>query len=263
MTALLWYYFAAILLLAAGFTGLYLYFKKKQKTKIHWGMFFLGIIVAVAVFLIILLLFRLTFKPEYYYNTPFFRTLVGFVFLALLALLRMLIVRSALYNRYKEAQGDSFCFGFGAAPGLFLGIYLLIMLPVVGFNGLFNGPCQVAEEGYLTFADNTIITVFRPAAGHLSFAAAFLSFAILTVAAGGFLRKISTQPYRTGVMVLWTVFAIALESAAILPLPFFAMYGLKHWQFAIWSVVLAAIQIALVRFFPKIQEESTYTKQFE
>ena len=69
MTALLWYYFAAILLLAAGFTGLYLYFKKKQKTKIHWGMFFLGIIVAVAVFLIILLLFRLTCKPEYYYNT--------------------------------------------------------------------------------------------------------------------------------------------------------------------------------------------------
>lgn len=259
MTSLLLCYGIALLLIAAGLGGGAFLLKKK----LHVGIFCLGVISTVALFFVILLLFRLTFGTDQYYNTPFFRTMVGFVFLALLWLLWILIVKSAFFNRYKEAEGLSFCFGFGAAPALFMGIYLLIMLPVVGFNGLFNGPCEVAEEGYLTFADNTIITVFRPAAGHISFAVTFLLFAMMTLSTGILLRKICEEKIRTGVIVGWTILAVALNAAAVLPLPFFAMYGLDHWQLAVLSAVLALIHVLLVIFIPKIPKDATYTKQFE
>lgn len=259
MTSLLWCYAIALLLIAAGVGGVFFLLKKKTRL----GMFFLGVITMVVFFFAVLLLFRLTFNTDQYYNTPFFRTMVGFVFLALLNLLRILIVKSAFFSRYKEEEGFSFSFGFGAAPALFLGVYLLIMLPVVGFNGLFNGPCLVAEEGYLTFADNTIITVFRPAAGHISFALAFLLFALMSLFTGSLLRKLCQEKIRTGVAVGWTVFAVVLESLVILPLPFYAMYGLSHWQLTVWTAVLAVIHGLLVAFIPKIREDATYSKQFE
>ncbi len=263
MTSLLLCYAAALVLFAAGFTGICFYFKRFLKTKPHWGMFFLGIIAAVVSAVAVMLLWRVTFRTDHYYNTPFFRTMVGFVYLVLLCLVRVLIVRGVFFANYREEKGCSFCFGFGAAPGLVLAAYLLIMLPVVGFNGLFNGPCTIAEEGYLTFADNTIITVFRPAAGHIFFALAFLFFAVMTVSTGVLLRKVTQQRCRPGVPVVWTILAVVLEAAAILPLPFFRMYSLQHWHPALITGLLAAALVLLAWFVPKAREESTYTKQFE
>lgn len=263
MTSLLLCYAAALLLLFAGFFGIFYFLKKAVKIKPHWGMFFLGIIIAVVTAAAVVLLWRVTFRTDNYYNTALFRTLVGFVYLALLCFLRILIVRNAAFANYREDMGYSFCFGFGAAPGLFLGVYLLIMLPVVGFNGLFNGPCIVAEEGYLTFEDNTIITVFRPAAGHISFALAFLFFAVMTVGTGIILHKATHRLLHRGVPTAWTIFAIVIEAAAILPLPFFGMYGLQHWALAVMEGVLGAAMILLAFLMPDIKEAATYTKQFE
>lgn len=263
MISLLLCYAAALLLFAAGFIGIFFGLKRSFKTKLHWGMFFLGIIAAVVTAAAVVVLWMVTFRSENYYNTPFFRTMVGFVYLALLCLVRLLIVRGTFFTNYREEKGYSFCFGFGAAPGLCMSAYLLIMLPVVGFNGLFNGPCTVAEEGYLTFADNTIITVFRPAAGHISFALAFLFFTVMTVATGVLLHKTTQQRCRRGVPVIWMILAVLLEAGAILPLPFFSMYSLQHWHLALIIGILTAALVALAMFVPKAKEEITYTKQFE
>lgn len=263
MNSLLLCYAASLLVLLAGFFGILFFIQKGIKIKFHWGMFFLGIIIAVITAAVVVLLWRVTFRTDNYYNTVFFRTLVGFVYLGLLCFLRILIVRNAAFANYHEEKGYSFCFGFGAAPGLLMGAYLLIMLPVVGFNGLFNGPCIVAEEGYLTFADNTIITVFRPAAGHISFALAFLFFAVMAVGTGIILHNATHRLLRRGVSTVWTVFAIVIEAGAILPLPFFRMYGMQHWALAVTEGVLAVVMILLAFLMPDVKEEVTYTKQFE
>ena len=263
MTSLLLCYAAALVLFVAAFIGTLFFIKRFLKEKPHWGMFFLGIIVAAVSAAAVVVLWMVTFRTENYYNTPFFRTMVGFVYLLLICLVRVLIVRGALFGNYREDKGYSFCLGFGAAPGLLLTAYLLIMLPVVAFNGLFNGPCTVAEEGYLTFADNTIITVFRPAAGHVSFALAFFFFTVMTVATGVLLRKVTQQRCRPGVPVIWTILAVMLEAGAILPIPFFSMYGLQHWHLPLIVGILATVLVLLARFVPEAQEEATYTKQFE
>ncbi len=263
MTAILLCYIAAFLLSIAGFAALYLFLRKKLQVRLRWGMFSLGIITAVIYFLVILLLYHVTFNPDYYYNTPFFRSMVGMVFLALLCLIRLMLVKFAFFGRYNEQGGYSFCFGFGAAPGAFLTFYLLFMTLVVAGNGLFNGPCIVESEGYLSFADNTIISIFRPAAGHISFALVFFAFAAMEIASACLLHKISEEPYHPGVSVAWVLFAVLLEAGAILPIPFISMYGLAHWQLAVIVSILSAVSISLVRFIPKKSDPSTYTKQFE
>lgn len=262
MTSILLCYIIGFLLCAAGLSALYLLLKKKLE-KLRWGPFFIGVICAVAYFLIIMLLFRATFRSDYYYNTVAFRTLVGFVFLALLALARFLLVKAVFFSRYKEEQGFSFCFGLGAAPVAFLGIYLLIMTLVVAGNGIFNGPCVVESEGYLSFADNTIISVFRPAAGHVSFAVLFVALAGMFLISGGLLCRISIKRYHPAVSVAWVIFMMVLEAVAILPLPFVSMYGLSHWQLALIVCVAAIISAVLLIVMPKERKPANYTKQFE
>lgn len=263
MTEVLLCYIIGFFLCAAGLTGLFFLLKKRMDIKVRWGTFFIGFISAVVYFLIIMLLFRATFRSDYYYNTTLFRTLVGFVFLALLAVARLLLVKAVFFTRYKEEQGFSFSFGFGAAPLAFLGLYLLIMSLVVAGNGIFNGPCIVENEGYLSFADNTIISVFRPAAGHVSFAVLFVALAAMFLLSSALLRRISEKRYHPAVSVSWVIFMVVLEAIAILPIPFIAMYGLSHWQLALIACAAAAISALLLIVMPKEQKPANYIKQFE
>ncbi len=263
MSSVLLSYVAALAVLIAGFLGIYLFLEKKLQIKIRWGMFFLGIITTVFYCAAIVLLFRVTFSVDYYYNTVFFRSMVGLVFLAILCVVRLLVVRSTFFKNHRVEQGYSFSFGFGIAPAALMGVYLLLMTLVVAGNGLFNGPCIVEEEGYLSFADNTIITIFRPVAGHVSVALVFIAYAVMMTASAHLLQKLSKGNYRFGVSVAWTFFMILLEAGAILPLPFISMYKLDHWQLAVIVGIFAAINVLLVRFIPKVKSSTTYTRQFE
>ncbi len=262
MTEILIYYIISLLFLAGSIWGIGV-FLKKQAIKMRWGMFFLGILAAVLYFIVVLVLFKLTFSGDEYYNTSLFRGTVGFVFIALLCLFRTLIVKGFFFGKYKEEQGLSLCFGFGIAPGLLLGFYLLIMTVVLAVNGIFNGPCVLEEGGYLSFADNTIITVFRPAAGHLSFAILLVSFIVLALASGWIQKNISMTKRKMSVSILWTVFLVVLEAAAVLPIPFISMFGLSHWHVAVIGTIAATFAVLLVRFMPRVKEEEEYTRQFD
>ena len=263
MIEILLCYIFAFLVCIAGLAGIYLFLKKKLQVKLHWGALSIGVITAVVYFFIIMLLFQATFRTEYYYNTPFFRSMVGGLFLALLALTRYMLVKVICFNRYKEDLGYSFSFGFGAAPAVFLAIYLLIMALVIAGNGIFNGPCVIEEEGYLSFADNTIISVFRPAAGHISFAVMFVLLPVMMLLSAHLLWRISEKKYNAAVSVVWVILFSLLETIAILPIPFINMYALKHWQLLLIVAVTTAIGVILLKFMPKEKKPSNYIKQFE
>lgn len=263
MTEIMLFYIAAFLLCGLGFAALFIFVKNKLQAKLRWGSFFIGVIAAVVYFLIILLLFKASFSNDNYYNTPWFRALVGFVYVALLGLARLMLVKSCCFNRYKEAQGYSFSFGFGSAPLAFLAIYCLIMTLVVGGNGIFNGPAVVEKAGYLSFADNTIISVFRPAAGHLSFAILFLFVMIMIMASGYCMHRLSEQQYPLVITVGWVVMVVVLEALALIPIPFITMFRLAHWQLAVIAGFSAAASVALACFMPQKQKPANYTKQFE
>lgn len=263
MTDVLLCYLAALAICAGAFWSLLLLMKRGLHGRLRLGGFFGGMLFAIAFFLVMMLLFQGTFRTEQYYNTVIFRGVVGFVYLVLLCFARFLLVRLAFFGREREEQGSSFCMGFGCAPGAFLAAYLLIMGLVLAWNGLFNGPAIVEDNGLLGFADNTMISVFRPAAGHISFAFLFAFFALMGLSSGWFLQKITSRDYPTGVTVGWLVLLLVLESAAILPVPFIQMFQLTHWQPALIAGLCAAAHFVLVRFMPGEQKTVNYTKQFE
>lgn len=263
MTEILLFYVAALIVCLLSLAAVFFFIKNKLQAKLQWGSFFIGVIAAVAYYLIIVLLFKATFSNKNYYNTTLFRALVGFVYIALLGLARLLLVKACFFNRYKEDRGYSFCFGFGSAPVAFLSLYLLIMTLVVGGNGIFNGPAVVENAGYLSFADNTIISVFRPAAGHLSFAILFFFIAVMVMTSGYFMYRLSEQSFPLAVTVGWIVMLIVLETVALVTVPFITMFQLAHWQLAVIAGIAAAISVALVVFMPKKPKPVNYTKQFE
>lgn len=263
MTEILLFYIAALLVCALGFAATFIFLKNKLQAKFRWGSFFIGVIAAVVYFLIILLLFKASFSNDNYYNTAWFRALVGFVYVALLALARLMLVKGCCFNRYKEDQGYSFSFGFGCAPLAFLAIYCLIMIFVVGGNGIFNGPAVVEKAGYLSFADNTIISVFRPAAGHLSFAILFLFVMIMVIASGHCMHRLCEQQFSLAISVGWVVMLVVLEALALVPVPFITMFRLAHWQLAVIAGFSAAVSVVLAFFMPQKQKPANYTKQFE
>ena len=263
MAKILICYFIAALVIGSGIFGLFAYLKKGLKACRKGGAFFGGMLSAAAYFLGMLLLFRVTFSNEMYYDTPFFRTVLGFVFIALLAMIRFFAVKKFFFDRDREDAGYSFSLGFGLAPGAFLGIYALIMFFVVGCNGLFNGPCVEEAEGLLGFADNTMISIFLPEAGHISFAVLFIAFAAFNLLFGKLIQKITDEPHRAVVNIGWAVMMLVLEAVLILPVPFIKMYGLAHYGPSVIAVLCAVAAFLLVRFMPMIKKESAYIKQFE
>ncbi len=320
MAAIIFVYTIALLISVAGLSGGLLFYKKALKTKVHLTAFFVGIIDAVFLFTALVMLFQMTFSTIAYYNTPFFRTMVGLVFLCLFSLLRF-FVRKSFFDGYKDRhtktalavfgsipfgmavllgllmiaqkqfmiplilcllgivhfflvrfglswgaikeQGQSFSLGFGMAPILFIGFYLLIMALVLIGNSLFNGPA-IINDGFISFADNTIISIFQPVGGHLSFAGALLFYGVVVVAFDRFADQITFGSYRLWVSIVWCILLALLEGLMILPIPFIKMYGLEHWHLPIIAGVVAVAASLLVWLMPKKKElNTTYTKQFE
>ncbi len=263
MSLVLWCYLAALAICAAAFAALYIFQRKIQKIKLHTGFFFGGLLFSIAYFVGIMALFRMTFTSQDYYNTIAFRTMVGMVFLAILCFIRFLILKIFFFNHDRNEQGFSFSFGFGIAPSAFLAAYLLIMLIVVAFNGLFNGPCIVEENGCLSFADNTIISIFRPVSGHLSFAFLFLLFCGISYAFSLFIEKICARNYSPVIVVVWLILLLLPESVLVLVVPFMKMYSFEHWHLLIIAFFCALASFLLVKFIPLEQKPESYTQQFE
>ncbi len=313
-------YLITLLISVIGIAGGMLFYKKVLKTKIHLTSILIGIIDAVFLFTALIMVFQMTFSSIAYYNTPFFRTLVGLVFLCLFSLARFWI-RKSYFDGYKDRhskvslivfgliplgmaillgllmlaqkqfmiplilcllsmvhfllvrfglltgtvkdQGQSFGLGFGLSPILFVGFYVLIMIAVLLKNCLFNGP-GIINDGYISFADNTIIAIFQPVIGHVSFASALLFYAAFVIAFDCYVQKINFGKYPLSVSIIWCILLVFMEGLSILPIPFIKMYGLEHWHLPIITGVLALMAGLFVRFMPKKKEmDTTYTKQFE
>ncbi|MBQ4052476.1 MAG: hypothetical protein IJD09_02390 [Clostridia bacterium] len=255
-------YLIALLITVVALIGSVVYLKKLRGQPLCWGALFVGMLVAFGCLIGVLFLFRLTFSAENYYNTVVFRTLIGLLYLSLLNGLRFLLIKTAFFNRYREAQGYSFALGYSAAPTAFLCVYLLIMTVVLGYHCIFNGPAVIADE-YLSFG-NTIISVFRPVTGHISFAGVFALYLVIVLAQVTFVDKISAKRYRPFFVLLWSVLLVMAEAVVLLPVPFIKMYQLAHWQLVIVAAVMGVISILLTLFIPKPRAvETTYTKQFE
>lgn len=262
MTGIILSYLIALLITVAALIGSVFYLKKLRGQPICWGALFGGMLAALVCLIGILFLFRLTFSAENYYNTVVFRTLIGLLYLFLLNGLRFLLTKTAFFNRYREPQGYCFALGYSAAPTAFLCVYLFIMTVVLGYHCLFGGPAVITDE-YLSFG-NTIISVFRPVAGHVSFAGIFALYMVIVLAQVTFIDKTTTKPYRPVFVLLWTGLLIVAEAVALLPVPFIKMYQLAHWQLVILVAVMAVIAVLLTLFIPKPRAvETTYTKQFE
>lgn len=262
MTGIFLSYIIALLISIGGLFAGILYVKRMQKCKLRLGSFFLGIISAVVELVAIVLLFRVTFRTEAYYNTSFFRTLIGLLYLALMSLVRFFAVKVAFFNRDREERGFSFALGFGMMPTAVMSVYLLFMTLFLAGNSIFNGPC-IIEEGFLSFADNTIVSIFRPVAGHISFSVLFLFYAVIVMAACCLIGKFAVKHYHPGIAVSWSVGLMILEGAAILPIPFMKMFSLSHWQLALIVGIIAVFSVAAVRFIPERKKLPDYIKQFE
>ncbi len=265
MSEILIYYALGILLCVFSFFGIKFCLSKWMKTKIRWQNFVVGLLLSVLYFAIALVLIFVTFNNNYYYNTAFFRTMVGGLYFVLLALVRFIVTKKFFYDQKKISSGISFSFGFGFGPVLFLGIYLLMMFLIVGINGLFNSPHTLDAEGFLTFADNTIISVFQPAAGHLSFAFVFVGFNAFAVTFSAFIKRITSRHYHFGAVLGWLVLFLMLEAVALMPIPFVMQFNFKHWQLAVIEWLCVALAIILARFIPGGEHEPDpdYQKQFE
>ncbi len=257
------YFFAVAIAICAIIIGV-TFFKKRLQSKLHWGGFAIGVVASVFYVLLIMLLYRVTFSKEAYFNTVGFKTIVGFVYIALLAAIRMIILRMAAFNRYKEEQGLSFCFGLGAAPLGFLAIYSIFMFCCIAWNSIVHPPCVIEAEGFLSFADNTIISIFQPIIGHISYAILFVALAAIVVAFGYLLNIIATRRIKPLISVIWFIAVALLEAGALLPVFLGAMYRLNHWQPALIAVINAVIAVLMVRFIPlQKEEQEEYIKQFE
>lgn len=260
MSSVLLCYLAALVILSVGFFVICLFLKKGLSAKWKAGPFFGGILLSAVYFLGALLLFRLCFANDMYYNTALYRILVGFVLLMIFCFIRFLILKLPFFDYDRENAGFSLAFGFGAAPAAFLWIYSLLMLVIVAANGIFNGPCIVEESGLLSFADNTVISVFRPVAGHISFAVLFSAYALLSVVLAWVIKKITDHAHRSVVNVIWAIAVMVLETVTVLPVLFMQ---LPHWSYPIIAVLCTVIAVALVKWMPIKKEESDYIKQFD
>ncbi len=265
MSKILIFYIAGILVCILGFFAIKAVVERGLKTRIRWRSFFVGMLVSVLYFALALILIYVTFNNNYYYNTAFFRTMVGSLYFVLLALVRFCITKKFFYDQKKLSAGISFSFGFGFSPVLFLAVYLLLMLLIVSVNAIFNAPYVLEAEGYLSFADNTIISVFQPAAGHLSFALVFVGFDCFAVAFSAFIKKITTKHYHFAAVFGWVCLFLLLEAVSLMPIPFMMQFRLNHWQLALIEWVSVGLAIVLARFIPGGEPDPhpDYQKQFE
>ena len=263
MAEVLIFYFCSVIAAVGAVIGAFLWFKKKE-IAIRPLFLFLGVIISVVYFAILLVLFFSTFNAtsDQYFNTASFRGLIGFVYVFLLCIVRSLITRAALFAQEKREQGMSFAFGFGIGPALLLGIYLFMMAMAILYNGIAHSPVEWNADGYLLFADNTIIgMVFSTPAAHLYMMLALISYLPTILANGLFYKKISERVFSPVIVVGFAVGLALLETGAILPIPFINMNS--YWGLAIIGVIVALLSIALVCFLPKEKKAKDYTKQFE
>lgn len=263
MVEVLIFYLCSTLAAIAAIFGGVLWFKKKE-VDLHLKFFFLGIIVSVVYFTVLLVLFFSTFNAtsDQYFNTGSFRVLIGFVYVFILCLVRSLIFRGTLFAREKREQGMSLSFGFGVGPALLLGIYLLMMAVVILYNGIVHSPVEWNAEGYLLFADNTIIgMIFPMPAAHLYIMLAFIGYMAMVLANGWFYKQISQRVISPVIVVSFAIGLALLETGTILPIPFVDMGS--YWGLSIIGTVAAILAITLVCFLPKEKKPMDYTKQFE
>ncbi len=265
MSKILIFYAVSILACVLGFFGIKTLVERGLKTSIRWRNFFIGMLASVVYFAGALVLIYITFNNNYYYNNAFFRTMVGSLYFVLLALVRFYVTKKFFYDQNKISAGLSFSFGFGFSPVLFLGVYLLLMLLIVSFNALFNAPFTLEADGILSFADNTLISVFQPADGHLSFALVFVGFDCFAVAFSAFIKRITSKHYHFGAVLGWTCLFLLLEAVALMPIPFMMQFGFRHWQLAIIEWICVGLAIVLALFIPGKEPDPhpDYQRQFE
>ena len=256
-------YLISLLLCIGGFIPVVRQLRKKTEKKIRFASLFIGVIAAVAFFLVMTVLFRATFRNLNYYNTALFSTLVGTLYIFLMSIIVSVLIKCFLFDRYKSEAGHSFLFGFGVTPVAFFVIYIFIMFVSLVINGLFNGPCTVEEGGKLCFEDNTMISVFQPVGGHVSFAILFLVLLLVLYSEGVLLQKISEEKHSLWISVVWMCGFHLFKALAITTIPFISMYGLKHWELALVVAILSAPCVLFARFLPKVVVAEEYTKQFE
>ncbi len=261
MSSVILIYLVALLLGAGGLFGISYFLKKFKGTQFRKLWLFVGVILSIAYYGLELLLFKSTFSTIDYYNTQSFKIIVGFLFLMLFCLARLILTKVIFFNRQKTDSGLSFCLGFGSAWALLFTLYLLIFTFVLAYYGIFEGPCVVDTSGRLVFVDSTAISVFRPVVGHISFSVFFLSLAMICVSNGSLLAKMAKNTIHPAISATWCILLIAVESVTIQAVLY--INAIPHWAIALNGVVMAAISVLLVQFIPIRKKEPDYTKQFE
>lgn len=263
MIEVLIFYFCSVLAAVGAIVGGFFWFKKKE-IKIRPAFLFLGIIVSIIYFVILLILFFSTFNAtsDQYFNTASFRILIGFVYVFALCITRSLILRGTVFVQEKREQGMSLAFGFGAGPALLLGIYLFMMAVVIIYNGIAHSPVEWNSDGYLLFSNNTIIgMIFPTPAAHLYMMLTFVSYLPTILANGWFYKQVSRRAISPVIVVCIAVGLALLETGAILPIPFINMNS--YWGLTIIGGVVSLLSIVLVSFLPREKKPADYTKQFE
>ena len=261
MASVLLVYLAAVLIGALSLFAIWSFLKKNKGIRIRRGLVAAGVVVSIVYYILELLLFTSTFGDNIdYYNTLTFRVVVGFLFLAMFCLVRIIITKKVFFNVRLKEQGLSFYMGFAGTWSALFTVYLFVMTLVLAYYGLFVG-VETFDAERLVFNDGTAIAVFRPLIGHISFAVFFASLGVIGMASGAFLAKIAEKKVRPFFSAVWIILLMILESVAIQ----MALYinAIPHWGVAANSVIMAALSVLLVRFVPTSKAPEEYTKQFE
>ncbi len=263
MRDVLVFYLLSVVLFLFGGAALSLFFKKRN-IKPRLTFVFLGILFAVVYFVVLFVLFFSTFNvnSDQYFYTKTYLIGIGLAYVFILSIVRCLLMKAVFFNKEYNEQGLSFAFGFGLAPALFIAIYLLLFFFVIAYNGMFNGPATWNSEGYLIFADNTIINLLLPKASGVLYAmVALVFYGAFALIEAWFYKKICEKNYKWFYIFLFPIAFALLETAMILPIPYTNMNS--YWQLSIIAAVVVGLSIVLVNLLPKEKVLPEYTKQFE
>lgn len=263
MTEVLLYYLASIAVAVALVVGTALFLKKK-KIKPRMLFVFLGSIISVIYFVVMMVLFFSTFNAnsdQYFYSNGYV-ICIGLVYVFLLSLVRALLVNKTMFANERNDNAFSFLWGFGATPAVFMAFYMLIytVILLVKWTTLGAGEFDPVS-GSFWFADNYRYNpIVYPLAGHLYIMLAFFAVGVLILANGWLYKVLNERKMPAWLACLYAGGFALLESLAFIVFPF---ADGAYWKFAVVSGLCAIVAVVMTLFLPKEKKPADYTKQFE
>lgn len=259
-------YLISALIIFAGVTLVYLYFKKTGKTLSLLHSFFgaLGFVVMlIAMFVLMLYAFSQSSTAYMTALMPegIYKITVAVLFFTAVGLVRYFALNSAYFNKFKEDKGVSFLVGYGMAGGVAVALYCivtLIHLVVCALSSEFTG----IDKSVFLFENGARVSTFEPFYSHIFVALVFVVYTALMIILSVFMQQHATRPYKSGKTLRMYLLINGCEILMICVI-LFTSAKISTIVIAAVCLVVAVLAALAVRLLYKYEEENPYNKQFE